>query len=166
MKSKAGQLGEGVSSIMKIVLVSFIAIVVLGLSSVFYDHYIDVRDSEARILARQVMNCFVPEGELDLGVMVEGTEIFSYCGFSDGEMERFFVRLWVRDGEDKVVRKYVEGDEGSLWAKKIYDSGLAGENIKKYEPGYFQNKYVVQVVNGSSRFQGDLYVEVVVKDEF
>ena len=165
MMSKVGQLGEGVSGIMKIVLVSFVALVVLGLSNVFYNHYIDVRDSEARILSKQIINCFAPDGELDLGVIPEGTEIFSYCDFSGGEMERFFARLWVKDGE-RVVRKYVEGDEGALWVKKLYDSGLAGENIKQYEPGYFQNQYAVYVVNGSSRFQGDLYVEVLVKDEF
>ena len=163
---KRGQLGEGVSGIMKVVLVSFIALVVLGLSNFFYDHYIDVRDSEARILAKQVMNCVVPEGKFDLNVLPEEMDIFSYCGFSVMDMERFFVRVWVKNDKGAIVRKYVEGDEGSLWTKKIYDLNLEGDNIKKYEPGYFQNKYIVWVVNETSQFQGDLYVEVVVKDEF
>ena len=43
-----------------------IAFVIFGVSSVFYNYEIDVRDAEAIILARQVGDCLAPAGILDL----------------------------------------------------------------------------------------------------
>jgi len=168
MRCKSGQLGEGVTGIVKIVMVSLIALVVLGLSSVFYEHHIDIKNSEANILARQVIDCFVPDGKFDLGAIDEKEDIFSYCDFSGGNLERFFVRFLITDKDGKVIRKHTSGDEGSLWVKKLYDMEIGTDSIKKYKPGYFPNndiKYAVYVTDVESSYEADLFVEVIVQDE-
>ena len=83
---KRGIMGEGIMMMYRLVLVAFIAFIILGVSSVFYSHYIDVRDVEAVIMTRNFIDCITPEGVLNLSVFDSGVKILSYCGFDDGEV--------------------------------------------------------------------------------
>ena len=68
--AKSGVLGEGILMMYRLAVVTFIAFVVLGVSSVFYSHYIDVRDAEAVIMTRNVVDCVAPEGVVNLSVLL------------------------------------------------------------------------------------------------
>ncbi|MBU3923462.1 MAG: hypothetical protein KJ592_00940, partial [Nanoarchaeota archaeon] len=94
---KRGALGEWVVTLYRLLVVSFVAFIILGVSSVFYAHYIDVRDAEAVVMTRQVVDCVAPFGIVDMGVFSGDDKkgILSYCGFDDAEVGRFFVRVVV-----------------------------------------------------------------------
>ena len=153
---KRGAIGEGILMIYRLLVVSVIALVILGLSSVFYDHYIDVRDVEARILARDVVDCLAPGGVVDLDEISEEDRksLLSYCGFD--ESERFYVGVDVVVGEE--VSKMSHGDSGLLWVRELFENSSRVERIKKYRPGYFEGKYPVVV----GEEDGKIELEVLV----
>jgi len=121
--NKRGVLGEGILMMYRLAVVTFIAFVVLGVSSVFYSHYIDVRDAEAVIMTRNVVDCVAPEGVVNLSVFV-GSEnsILSYCGFVDKEVERFYVRVNVSNETGDVV-EFSQGDSGRCGLGKFMIRG-------------------------------------------
>ena len=163
MKSKKGLVGEGIMMMYRLLVISFIAVIILGVSSVFYAHYIDVRDAEAVIMTRGVVDCVAPEGVVNLSVV--GGGILSYCGFDDDEVERFYVRVNVSD-DNGDVKEFSQGDSGAMWVKEIFDKGRAAVGIGKYEPGYSKRVYDVIVLNDGIEEYGKVEVEVLVKDEF
>jgi len=101
--------------IYRLLMISFVAFVILGVSSVFYDHYIDVRDTEAALMTRQIVDCVAPEGVLNLDSLSkdEKKNILLYCGFEELEVERFFARVTVNDSSGKVDQ-LSHGDSGAL----------------------------------------------------
>lgn len=167
MIGKKGIVGEGIMMMYRLLVVSFIAFVILGVSSVFYVHYIDVRDAEAVILTKVVVDCISPNGVLDLrGFSDEDkVSVLSYCGFEDGEVERFYVSVEVWDSDGKVA-ELSQGDSGAMWVKEIFDKGKAAVGIKKYEPGYYSWEYPVWVLSGGEKVEGNVKMEVLVSDEF
>ena len=164
--NKKGAMGEGILMIYRLLLVSFIAFVILGISSVFYAHYIDVRDAEARVLAREVVGCVSPDGVLNLDVLSEEDRknILSYCGFDGDESERFYVELKV-EGSGEVV-KLSQGDSGVLWVLDVFENDKMSEGLKKYEPGYYEWGYPVWVLDGGNKFEGEVSGRVLISDEF
>jgi len=162
--NKRGVMGEGVLMIYRLMLVVFIAFIIMGISSVFYAHYIDVRDAEARILARELIDCISPEGVLNLDGFSETdvSNVLIYCGFDIKEIERFYVEVNVGD-----VKLY-QGDSGKLWVLAIFDNVEedTGRGLKKYEPGYYKGNYSVYVLKDGNKFEGEADVKVLVSDEF
>jgi hypothetical protein len=158
--NKRGQMGEGVFLIYRLLIITVIAFVIFGISSVFYNHEIDIRDAEAVLLAREISDCLSPNGVLDLDGISSYGELFSYCGFP--ESERFYVGVDVYTGSEKVGRLY-QGDSGSLWIKELFggdvdDLGTMG----KYKPGYFEFEYSSFVLKDGAKVLGNVKVEVLV----
>ena len=164
--NKKGQTGSGIISIYRVLMVSIIAFVILGLSSVFYNYEISVKDSEALIFARQAVDCVVLNGVLDLDSLDENREdIFSFCGFDESESERFFLSIIINDSVREIDR-LTGGDEGLVWVQKVYTSELKTDSIKKYEPGYYNGIFSVRALKEGAYGDVKMRVEVIVKDEF
>ena len=161
--NKKGVMGEGIIMIYRLLLVSFIAFIILGISSVFYAHYIDVRDAEARVLARNVVECVSPNGILNLDALSEEEmkNILSYCGFNDGQTERFYVKLNVKD-----VAKLSQGDSGALWVLEIFNNDRISEGLKKYKPGYYEFDYPVYVIKEGNKFESEISGRILISNEF
>jgi len=162
MKSKKAVMGEGILMVYRLVLVSVIAVVILGLSAVFYDYYIDARPAEARILTRQVVNCIAPEGVVFLDDLPEENFLSDYCKIK--YTERFFVNVSFFD-ENNLVGRVIHGDSSRRWVKEIFDRG-GTENIRKYEPGYFVSNYNVSLIKQQEKFDRKMVIEVVVSHGF
>ena len=164
MINKKAAMGEWIIMIYRLLLVSIIAFVILGISSVFYAHYIDIRDVEARVLAREIVECVSPDGVLDLDVFPKNDRknILSYCGF--GESERFYVELNVYFSGKDV--KLSQGDSGLLWVLDVFEDDRVSEGLRKYEPGYYNWSYPVWVLDGGNKFEGEVIGRVLVSDEF
>lgn len=159
--NKRGQMAEGIHMMYRLLMVSLVAFVVFGAGSFVYTYYIDVRDVEARILAREVVECLVEDGVLDLR-----GQLFGECEFvSDG---RFYVGVEVWEG-DELRAEFSEGDSGALWIRDLYGKVVATgksvtgvEGIAKYDPGYYEVNYSVVVLNDDGRFDGRMKMEVLV----
>ena len=173
MEDKRGAAGETILTIYRIVIISLIALVIMGLSAVFYDYYIDVRDAEAVILMGEVVNCLVPlgVGKLDLDSLdgnadFDEDKILEYCGFDseDGVGERFYVNVTVKDDAGKVIGVLQDGDSGVSWVQSV----LKVRDITKYHPGHFKGEdiFEVRVVKEGREINGKLSVEVLVVHEF
>ena len=171
MMNKKAATGETILTIYRIVIISFLALVILGVSAVFYDYYIDVRDTEAVILTRSVVNCLVVDGKLDLDMMrgsdgFNENKIFEYCGFdkSDGISDRLYARVVVRDDAGKEVGVLQGGDSGIGWVRDILNTGV----VTKYRPGYLNrdNLFGVRVVDKGKEINGKLSLKVLVNHEF
>lgn len=157
VKIKKGAIGEGIMTIYRLVLVSFIALIVLGISSVFYYHYIDVRDSEAIILVRNVADCF------SSGVKIDNFNngILRECGLNnDG---RLFIDVTFFDSSGKKIKELTDGDSGSVWVKKIFEDKKKTEDIKQYEPGYFNGTYPFYDFTKNQKL--NMLIEVYVNEE-
>ena len=163
--NKRGVLGEGVVMMYRMLLLSFIALIILGVSSVFYTHYIDVRDAEAAVLTKVVVDCISPAGVLDLNEFFEES-ILTYCGFEEEEIERFYIGIYVSDFDGNLIRELSQGDSGAKWVLDIFKKKQVASGIKKYEPRYFSWEYPVFVLNGDERVEGVVKMEVLVNDEF
>ena len=155
---KKAAIGEGVIMIYRLVVVSFIALIVLGVSSVFYGHYVDVRDVEARILARDVVDCLAPAGVLDLGKISDENRksLLSYCGFDSDD--RFYVGVDVVDAGGGEFAKMSHGDSGVLWIRELFEGVARTDRIKKYRPGYYNGEYPVFVGDDKMKMQLEVLV--------
>lgn len=154
-------MGEGVIMMYRVFLVSFIALVILGMSSVFYAHYIDVRDVEASIMARNIVNCLAETGGLDINLIKE-VDLIEYCGYgSFGEL--FYVSVIIKDLSGGEILTLSSGDSGALFVQQIYSNAdFSSEDAAKYRPGYFSGEYPILLKDGG---QGEIDLEVIVNDE-
>ena len=168
---KRGQMAEGIHMMYRLMMVSLVAFIVFSAGAFVYDYYIDVRDVEARILTREVVDCLVVDGVLDLG-----GELLDGCGFV--KSERFYVGAevrWQDAGGRMQVIEFSEGDKGALWIKDLFGkvgdatgSVMMGnavktvDNIIKYEPGYYEANYSVFVLDNNVLKEGVMKMEVLV----
>ncbi|MCK4649774.1 hypothetical protein KAT36_00940 [Candidatus Pacearchaeota archaeon] len=165
---KKGQMAEGIHMIYRLMMVSLVAFVVFGAGSFVYTYYIDVRDVEARILAREVVECLVEDGVLDLRGDVEGK--IEDCGIASDE--RIYVGVEVVDGDGKNIAKFSEGDSGALWIRDLFGKAIVTgnavmgheniEGIAMYKPGYYEGNYSVFVLDDDDKFEGVMMMEVLV----
>jgi len=167
---KKAVIGEGIIMIYRLLLISFIAFIILGVSSIFYSHYIDVRDVEAQIMAREVVDCISPKGTVDLDSFPEEFEknLLIFCGFEDFEVYRFYVRAKILRGDSgEAVETLTYGDSGVQWVKSIFEKNIkAVEKLRKYEPGIFRESYPTFVNDSGDKFEGVIGLEVLVNNEF
>ena len=159
--------GESVLTIYRLVLITIIALIILGMSAVYYDYYINVRDAEAGVMGREVVNCLAPEGVVDLG-LIEGKEknILNYCGYEDSELEIFYVLVVVENEKEEQLKKLEQGDSGFGWIKEIFENKDAVSKIKKYKIGTFDGDYNVFVLKDGEKIKGKIKVEVLVNHDF
>lgn len=175
---KGGQMAEGINMMYRLFMVSVVAFIVFSAGSLSYNYYIDARDVEARIMARDVVECLAGDGVLNLdGIRKDDRDaIVGYCGFPPSD--RFYVGVEVLDSSGSVIEKMKEGDSGMLWIGDLFGrvrdfSGnvIAGKVVKglddmvQYEPGYYFANYSVFVVNEGKREEGKIGVEVLVNYE-
>jgi hypothetical protein len=160
INSKKGQvLGEGIMMMYRIFLVSLVALIILGISSIFYSHSIDVRDAEAIIMTRNLVEC-ISSGGLDLGkIESQKLGIMSECGYEDAEIKRFYVRINL-DGE-KNDYIFSQGDSGAKWVLEIFKYSGRVEKIKQYKPGYYTFQFPLKYNND----EYDVKVEVLSSNE-
>lgn len=162
--NKKGQSGSSVIMIYRVFVIVVISVVVLGVSSIVYSYHINVRDSEAMILVREISGCVISEGVVDLDELREVEDIFEYCGFDSDEMENFFVSVVIGIDEKDVFR--IEGgDSGLSWVVDIYKNKGATEGIERYEPGHFSWAYDVLVLESVVEKDGIVTVEVIANAE-
>jgi hypothetical protein len=160
---RRGIMGEGILMIYRLAVVSFVAFIILGTSSVFYDHTIEVRDAEAVLMIRAVVDCFAPEGAVNLSALGE-YGVLSYCGFGEEEVGRFYVKVLVNDSEGDIA-EFSQGDSGALWVLSIFDDVEAvSEGMRKYAPGYSKREYDAIVLDGDVSGYGKIEVEVLVNE--
>ena len=162
--NKRGALGESVTTLYRIVIIIIVSFVILGASSMVYSHHINVRDSEAMIMIREISDCVLSDAIVDLAELEGVDNIFEYCGYDANEVERFFISVSIFV-EGSEVLGIEGGDSGSLWVKDLYDPSSGMEAIGRYEPGHFKMKYGVVVLDESVGKDGELIVEVVVNVE-
>ena len=162
--------------IYRLILISFIALIILGLSAVFYDYYLDVRDAEARIVAKEVVNCMAPDGVVDLSKFADvenENNLLEFCGFDKSELNRFYIDAEIMVGGD-VVKKIEQGDSGSAWVYELFLKDIKQgtektAKIAKYKPGHFFNQDLkVSVLESGSeeKKSGNIKLEVFVNHEF
>jgi len=162
--NKIGQTGFSIVTIYRVFAVILVSVVILGTSSIIYSHHINVRDSEAMIMVREISECVVSESVVDLDKLRGEKDIFSYCGFNKNEVESFFISLSVLI-DTKEVFAIEGGDSGLLWVKDVYNGDAKTKVIDRYEPGHFKWFYNVGVLDAGLEKPGILIVEVVVNAE-
>ena len=170
MRSRRGVMGDVVEMIPVLILICAIAFVVFGMSSTLYSYDISVRDAEARLLARGVVDCLAGEGVLDLDSALASEGVLDYCGFR--ESERFYVGVQILDFGGGKVGFLEEGDSGLLWVRDLFEKAgsadIENERVKKiinYAPGYFSGGYLVRVLDSGSYVDGRVELEVLVNHE-
>ena len=160
--NKRGDVGEGIIMMYRLVLVTIIAFIILGIAAFVYDFDINVRYSEAAIMQKRVVNCFAPEGAVDLDKLsVVGKELFGYCEIkiSDGEVGRFYVSVVVKGANGEELKKFEQGDSGIFWISDL-SKKAGGNEFKKYNPGVREGNYNVFVVDGDKKIDGKMEVKI------
>lgn len=167
LNKKGSSLAEGVQMLPRLVMVSLIALVVLGGSNVIYAYHVNVRTSEAMLMTRAVVDCLAPKGIVDLNLYKDNKDIFSICKINGGKMDRFFVNVSIRDLGGTEVLKLSGGDSGAIWIKKLFDGVKEKrlEGIKISKPGFFPGAPGGYDILFSDYKRGKMIVEVFVKDE-
>lgn len=168
-------MAEGINMMYRLFLVSLVAFIVFGAGSFVYDYHIDVRDAEARILTREIVNCLMGDGVLNLDDIGNEDEekIVSYCGISHND--RFYVKVDVFDFSGERIRRLEEGDSGTIWVKDLFESvgGVTGsviagdaaeslDKIIKYNPGYFSVEYPALFLDKGKKNKGKIKLEILV----
>ena len=151
----------------RLLMVTIVAFVVFGAGSFVYTYYIDVRDVEARILARETVECLTPKGILDLEEEISNA--LKDCKIADSE--RFYVEINVFDEDGEKITKGSIGDSGALWIKDLFGKattagnnliGKSTDNLVKYDPGYYIANYSVLILEDGKEYAGRMEMEVLV----
>jgi hypothetical protein len=147
--NKHGASEESLMMLFRLLLVAVITFFVIGISAVYYEFYIDIRGSEASIMARDVVNCLAPAGEF---IAPTGHEqnFLEFCNIKN--TGRFYVNVSV------AGKKYESGDSGAAWVKDLFDSGKVSNNIKTYEPGHFDKSFDVLFNNNPEKMRVEVFV--------
>jgi len=169
--NKKGAMDDYLLMFYRIFLLAIVAFFVFVVFSSSYGYYVDVRDVEAALMAREVINCVFPEGVVDVDSFSQENngELLEYCGFGKVEVDRFFVRVSVfSDGGREW--ELTQGDSGLVWVKdffeKIDKEAISGK-IVLYEPGYYNSSnYLGYILVDGERKQGRINLEVLVGNEF
>lgn len=177
MNKRGSGVGDMVEMIPFLAMVSLVAVVVFGVSASAYGYDVSVRDVEARLMVREMSQCLIAEGVIDLDKIGEDyyDNVFSYCGLR--EDARFYIGVEVEFGEPIFgIRRSVdfsEGDSGSLWIRDLFTGAvvLTGrvvgsnehlEKMAKYQPGYYISEYPVFVLKDGKEVEGEIKVEALV----
>jgi len=162
--NKKAAIGEGILMIYRLFLVAIIAIMILGLSAIFYDYYINVRDVEARIMAKQAVNCLVPEGNIDFNRIKNYEQKFlkDLCGINN--LDRFYVKVNVSEGNKQLILLQ-QGDSGMAWIKEIFKNKNLASKVEKYQPGQFNQNYPANLIREGKSVRANINVEVFVNNE-
>lgn len=170
---KKALVGEGILNIYRIFLVILIAFVVLGTAAIFYSYYLDVRNVEAEILSKQIIDCLnskiINIDSFDYAKYQY--KFLDYCGIRN--TERFYVSLIFSDtkeyaqGNLKFIKKFEQGDSGIEWVRDILKNSQGHEfdNLEKYKPGYFERDYPVNIIVSGKKINANVLVEVVIAHE-
>lgn len=150
MITKKAALGEGTLMIYRMVLVSLIAVIVLGMSSIYYDYSLNVRDAEAQILSKQIVNCIAPEGKIE-NLSIERGKLLDYCDIKN--VDRFYVNMSVGG------LNFWQGDSGAIWVKNLFSNGkIDTEAIEKYKPGFYSSEFPVLFGDKKDIIKLDVFV--------
>jgi hypothetical protein len=165
MRKRAAVSGFTVTTIYRVLLVTAIAFVVLGLGASSYKYNLDVRDSEAAIMSRVVYDCLAPDGVLDVSKIDEGerTSLLDYCGIYNNE--RFYVGVFVLDSNEEEIYSFSQGRKDDLWIRTFYENAKPDDWRSAKVPGYYFFEAPVDVRIGSGEVSRELNIEVLVKDE-
>jgi len=140
MNKRGDAIGENILMSYRLILVAIIAFVVIGMSTLIYSYDVNVRDVEARILAREVLNCVSEPGFFEKVNLDSEAQynILDVCKFH-GDFSRIFVRLtmYSSSGEERVIQ---HGDSGSVWVRDIVLA--SGDEYDEYEPGFYRNTFM------------------------
>lgn len=170
IKNNRGAMGDGLISVIRIILIAFIAMIILGTSAIFYNYTVDVKNTEAFILNTKLINCISKDNIIDTSEFAGYKKnILDYCGINN--VERFLVRINITDSEKKEILFLQQGD-GLSWL--IPDVIFNGQNQErkgffentKYASGYYRQGYGVRVNNDGEISNSYLTMEVLVKHEF
>lgn len=162
--NKKGAVGDSIIMIYRLVLVTFIALIVLGISAIAYDYYIDVKKLEVGIMNRQVMDCLAPAGVLDLDRFPKEQEnnIFEYCRINN--TERFYSEAVIFDEQDNPVKTLTGGDSGlAVFAEA---GGASKESMKKYDFAEEISQPRVNIIYLNKRYAGMAQFRTIIKHEF
>lgn len=162
--NRKGEAGMSIITMYRVMLVVIVAIVILGASAIFYSYDINIRDTEAMLMLREIAECVASDAVVDLTSLRTEDDVFEYCGFEEEEVETFFVSVVV-SVEGKEGFRIEGGDSGLLWVRDIYSPESSASAAEKYEPGNFEEDFNVFVLDGGVEQEGVLRVEVVANVE-
>jgi hypothetical protein len=170
MNNKRASIGEWINTIYRMVIVSFLALIILGSSQIFYSYHVDVRQSEAIIMSRNIMDCMSPKGIIDLEEVKKNQEDFGLlesCISSGKTQDRFFIRASFKDGSGDEIEKLQEGDSGALWVRELFlkVSGDASGAVKRQRPGYWKQTFSSTIKKDDLNIKGRVELEVLVRNE-
>ncbi|MGK0209189.1 MAG: hypothetical protein ACI83O_000459 [Patescibacteria group bacterium] len=152
--NKRGDLGEGVVMMYRLLLITFIAFIVLGISSFAYSYEVRVLDTEARIVGRNVISCILDK---DFSVVTDDMRfsLLDFCGFK-GDLGSYAVRVTVVDSDEEFILQ--QGDFGIGWSLGL--SSIAAENDYVL-PGSYTDIYSMYLKGYDDEIHR-VYVEVLV----
>lgn len=169
--NKRASINEGVFMIIRMVLVVMIFFVVFGLSSIYYEYYINVRDIEAGILARNVVNCVAPNGEINLDKIPADKDILNFCGIKVNGY--IYLGIQKGSGDNLVMLRQIQGgNSGSAYSRAIFSSRKASPELLSYKPGQYplgNNNMTrvldINIINNSERVKGVIDVKSIIYRE-
>jgi len=147
--NKRGVIGDYIFMIYRLVLITIVATVIVGICSTAYSLNINVRDSEARILAHETIECLIEKDVLSKPQSVIDEikyNILDYCSIT-GDLSRYYISLTYEKDSEKIVLE--QGDSGLTFVREIVDalgSEFGKSDFAKYQPGYYNNHFVIDGV--------------------
>jgi hypothetical protein len=174
MIDKKAFLGSGVLMVYRLVMVTIVALIILGLSATFYQYHIDVRESEIMIFARQAMDCVSPDGIFDLDSISNSSSgtLLEYCGF--GEVNGIYIISRFYNSSGILIKEFKEGEEPikEIYRLFAYSDRESTESIKKYRPDviYVGSRNFpygpINILHNETKVSGWLVLEVYSNGEF
>lgn len=149
---RGGTQSEMIFMIFRVIIISIIGLVILGLNAAYYNNELDIKETESYILNRNIYDCLVHNFNLKEIPLEYKNRILEFCGYEDKYVDRIYVKIEV-DGNFE----YQQGDSGKMWIYDIAKSGNKYQSKLTVVPGFTEKKY--------STRNSEIKIEVLVLDE-
>lgn len=140
-KKGSGAISEMVFMMYRIVLITFVGFLVMGVSVLGFNQDLNVKNVESFVLMKNLYNCVVFNSEFFIPDDYD-EDLYEYCGYSDDEMQRFYGQIKLLKGEE-VLEDYSFGDSGKKWIYDIMQSKSGANSNQKTMPGYYEDIFNV-----------------------
>ena len=122
--------------IFRVIIISIIGLVILGLNAAYYNNELDIRQAESYLLNRNVYDCLVQDFNLKEVPLGYENKILEFCGYKDEYVNRVYVKIEV-DGN----LRYQQGDSGKMWIYDIVKNKDEDQSKSAAVLGYTEKKY-------------------------
>lgn len=98
--NKKAMIGDSLLMILRLFLISFAALIILGTILISYSPKFEISTAENIILSKNLVNCIAPNGKIQEIPEEYHNKIMEYCNYSENQIKRYLVKIELKQNDE------------------------------------------------------------------